>query len=173
MTVASEAEPLRPRRSVIWSIAFRVGYRLLRVLDPLIRSSIANDLPGLGGVVELRSVGRRTGRPRRTLTTLLQFDGQWYVGHPNGDAGWTRNIEASGWVDVEPPGPRGSRFRVVRLGAGPERDRVIRATAHQQPFPANLLYRVAQRHVAAVGVYHRLEPLAANDDGAAAIEGGR
>ncbi|HEX2756613.1 MAG TPA: hypothetical protein VHM48_14185 [Candidatus Limnocylindrales bacterium] len=119
---------------------------------------MANDLPGLARVVELRYVGRRTGRTRRTLVTLLSHDGTWYVGHPNGEAGWVRNAEASGWVDVEPPGPLGPRFSVQRLDDGAERDAVIRSTARQQPFPANLLYRAAQRHVAAVGVYHRLEP---------------
>ena len=38
---------------------------------------------------------------------------------------------------------------------------MIRATWTQQPFPANLLYRAAGRHVAAVGVYHRLDPFVA------------
>jgi hypothetical protein len=90
--------------------------------------------------------------------TLIVVDGGWYVGHPNGEAGWMRNAEAAGWVDIEPAGRHGSRFGVLRLPAGTERDAVIRATATQQPFPANLLYRAARRHVAAVGVYHRLEP---------------
>lgn len=156
--------PLRPRRSAAWSIVWRVGYRLVRALDPLIRSWIANGLPGLGGIVELRMVGRRTGRPRRTLVTLLRLDGRWYVGHPNGTAGWVRNAEASGWVEVEPPARTGSRFAIHRLADGPERDAVIRATAAQQPFPANLLYRAARRHVAAVGVYHRLDPIPSGPD---------
>jgi len=152
--------PLRPRRSAACSVIWRVGYRFVRLVDPLIRSWIANDLPGLAGIVELRFVGRRTGRPRRTLITLLEVGGQWYVGHPNGEAAWVRNVEASGWVDVEPPGRHGPRFRAHRLARGSERDAVIRATVRQQPFPGNLLYRAAQRHVAAVGVYHRLEPMA-------------
>ena len=155
-----EAEPpLRPRRSAAWSIAWRAGYRLVRLLDPAIRSWIANGLPGLDGIVELRFVGRRTGRPRRVLVTLLGSGGRWYVGHPNGEAEWLRNIAASGWVDVDPPGAHGSRFLVERLAAGPERDTVIRATARQQPFPANLLYRAARRHIAAAGVYVWLRPL--------------
>ena len=152
--------PLRPSRSAAWSLTWRVGYRFVRLLDPLIRSWIANEMPGLTGIVELRFVGRRTGRPRRTLITLLEDGGHWYVGHPNGEAAWVRNAEASGWVDVEPPGRHGPRFSVHRLPAGPERDAVIRATVRQQPFPGNLLYRAAQRHIAAVGVYHRLEPMA-------------
>jgi deazaflavin-dependent oxidoreductase (nitroreductase family) len=140
---------------------------------------MANGLPGLDGIVELRFVGRTTGRSRRTLITLLSHDGQWYVGHPNGEASWVRNAEAAGWVDVEPPGPHGSRFRAQRLAAGPERDAVIRATVRQQPFPANLLYRAAQRHIAAAGVYHRLEPIPTDepipgdDDATATPEGVR
>lgn len=173
MTADSQAVPLRPRRSAVWSGVFRVSYRLLRILDPLVRSAVANDVPGLSGVVELRTIGRRTGRRRRNMTTLLRHEGRWYIGHPNGEAAWIRNAEASGWVEIEPPGRDGPRFSVHRLEPGPERDSVIRATARQQPFPSNLLYRAARRHIAAVGVYHRLEPIAAGDDAAAGIEGGR
>ena len=142
-------------------MAFRVFYRGIRLMDPMIRSWIAAGSPGLDGVVELRYVGRRNGRARRVLVTLLTVDGGWYVGHPNGEAGWVRSIEAAGAVDVDPPGVEGSRFAVRRLAPGPERDAVIRATWTQQPFPGRLVYRAARRHVAAVGVYHRLEPIPA------------
>lgn len=150
----------RPRRSVLWNVAWRTLYRVMRILDPLVRSWVANRLPGLDGVVEIRVPGRRTGRERRALLTLLGHDGNWYLGHPNGIAQWQRNAEAAGWLEVDPPAAHGPRFRPVRLLAGPERDAVIRATPVQQPFPANLLYRLSLRHVAAVGVYHRLEPIA-------------
>ncbi len=144
----------------MWSAVFRVSYRLIRLFAPLLESWRANGLPGLGGVVELRTVGRRTGTPRRILVTLITVGGRGYVGHPNGHAPWTLNVEAAGWVDVDPSGPSGPRYAVVTLAAGPERDAVIRATWTQQPFPANLLYRAARRHVAAAGVYHRLDPIA-------------
>ncbi len=146
-------------RSVVWTIVWRFLYRLIRLLDPLLRSWIANGMPGFDGVVELRFVGRRSGRPRHVLVTLLSQEGRWYVGHPNGLTNWQRNIEASGWVAVEPPAAHGSRFTVERLGSGPERDAVIAATGVQQFFPANVLYRRSRRHIAAVGVYHRLVPL--------------
>jgi deazaflavin-dependent oxidoreductase (nitroreductase family) len=138
-------------------------YRGLRLLAPLIRSAMVAGSPGLDGVVELRYIGHRSGQPRRTMVTLLDVDGRWYIGHPNGSTAWVRNVEAAGVVDIEPPGAQGSRFAVRRLEAGPERDAVIRATWSQQPFPANLVYRAARRHVVAVGVYHRLEPIAAVD----------
>ena len=97
--------------------------------------------------------------------TILDVDGRWYVGHPNGPAGWVRNVAAAGVVEIEPAGALGARFAVVPLGPGPERDAVIRATWTQQPFPANLVYRAARRHVAAVGVYHRLDPVRGPSEG--------
>lgn len=156
---------LPARRSAAWSIVFRVSYRVIRVVDPLVRSGVANGLPGLAGIVEVRTVGRRTGRPRRILLTLLRVGDARYLGHPNGDASWIRNALAAGWVEVDPPARTGPRHRVARLEPGAERDAVIRATWAQQPFPANVLYRLARRHVAAVGVYLRLDPVAAGDDG--------
>jgi hypothetical protein len=140
-------------------------YRGLRLLDPLIRSWIAGGGPGLDGVVQLRYTGRRTGLARSTLATIIDVDGRWYIGHPNGPSGWVRNVESAGFVEIEPAGALGARFRVVTLEPGPERDAVIRATLAQQPFPANLVYRAARRHVAAVGVYHRLEPMPGPSEG--------
>jgi hypothetical protein len=58
-------------------------------------------------------------------------------------------------------------LRAIPLSDGPERDAVIAATWRQQPFPGNLVYRAAQRHIKAVGAYFRLEPdsgLAADGD---------
>ena len=148
-----------PGRSAIWSAVWRILYRLIRLLDPLLRSWMAHGLPGLDGVVEVRSIGRRSGRERRVLVTVLRLAGRWYVGHPNGLTSWQRNGEAAGWLAIDPPAAHGSRFAVVRLAPGPERDAVIAATGDQQFFPANLVYRLARRHIAAVGVYHRLEPI--------------
>ena len=148
--------PLAARRSEAWSIAFRVGYRLLRVLDPLIRSWIANGLPALDGVVDVRTLGRLTGRRRSSLVTLIVVEGRGYLGHPNGTAAWIRNAVASGWVEIDVDGSA-ERRTFTLIPAGPERDAVIRATWRQQPFPANLLYRAASRHVAAAGVYGRLD----------------
>jgi hypothetical protein len=133
-------------------------YRGLRLIDPLIRSWRANGLAGLDGVVEVSIVGRTSGRQRATLLTLLSVGDEWYIGHPNGDTAWTRNAEAAGVVRIDPPSAHGSAFHVVRLRRGAERDAVIAATHVQQPFPGNLVYRAATRHIAAVGVYFRLLP---------------
>jgi hypothetical protein len=101
--------------------------------------------------------GRRSGDARSVLVTLLVVEGTGYVGHPDGDAAWTRNAEAAREVDVEDPAGGVAVRRAVRLRAGSERDAVIRATWSQQPFPGNVIYSMARRHVEAVGVYFRLE----------------
>jgi hypothetical protein len=116
-------------------------------------------LPGFGRFVELQLVGRRTGRPRPVILTLLVLDGRWYVGHPDGAAPWVRNLQAAGAALLVWGSGRAVRVRAVPLEAGPERDRLIRATAWLQPFPASLLYRAARRHILAVGAYLRLEAI--------------
>ena len=71
-----------------WRFGFRALYRTLSWLDPLLRLWWFGY--GLGNVVQVTIAGRRTGRPRRTLLGLLVAEGQWYLGHPNGSAQWTR-----------------------------------------------------------------------------------
>ena len=160
MTAPSAAAP-RPtgRGSRVWRFLLRVMYRGLRMIDPLIRSWRANALAGLDGVVEVSIVGRTSGKPRTNLVTLLGVGDEWYIGHPNGETAWTRNAEAAGVVRIDPPSAHGSEFSVVRLPQGAERDSVIAATRAQQPFPANLVYRAATRHISDVGVYFRLVPV--------------
>ena len=89
MTVRTAAEPSRA-----WTYGFRVLYRILGWLDrPLCLVWLGY---GLGNVVQVTIAGRRTGRPRRILLGLLATDGGWYLGHPNGPAQWTRNLDAAG-----------------------------------------------------------------------------
>jgi hypothetical protein len=141
-----------------WSIVFRVNYRLIRLLDPLIRP--VWQAVGIGNVVELRVRGRRSGRERPVLVGLLRVAGRMYLGHPNGEAAWTRNFAAQGEGSLVVRGAAPVAVRPVRLGPGAERDAVVLATS-QHPFPGNLLYRLARSHVRAVGVYFRLEPIGA------------
>ena len=131
-------ELARPSRA--WSVGFRALYRLLGLVDPILRLWWLR--AGLGNVVEVTITGRRTSRPRRTLLGLLATGNQWYLGHPNGPAQWTRNLDAAdgrllvGWPGQPPVG-----FRASILDPGPERDRAIQAT-DQHPFPGNLIYRL-------------------------------
>ena len=142
--------------SPTWSLIFRGLYRMLAWLDPLLRS--AHQAYGIGNFVELRLPGRRTGRPITTLLGLLRSGGQIYLGHPNGDCAWTRNLEAAGGGELILRGLPPVEVRAIRLALGAEREAVIRSTG-QHPFPGNAIYRLGRRHVLAVGTYFRLEPL--------------
>jgi hypothetical protein len=154
-----------PRARAAWRIYLRVQYRLIRLLDPLIRTWWRGY--GLGNVVELQVPGRRTGRDRRVLLGLLRDGGSWFLGHPNGDAPWTLNLAAAGGGRLSLSWPTSVAIRARRLGPGPERDRAILATS-QHVFPGNLVYRLARAHVRAVGAYFAVEIV---DEGSPAERG--
>jgi len=133
-------------------------YAYIRFMDPLIRASWRASGAGLRNVVELRVAGRRTGAYRRVLLTLLVDGDGWFLGHPNGDVSWTQNLDAAGTADLAFRGAPPINIRARRLEPGPERDRAILATG-QHPFPANIVYRLARRHIRAVGTFFAVEPV--------------
>ena len=145
------------RVSRFWSLTLRLLYRVITRLQPLVRPWA--ERVGLGNVVELNVAGRRTGRRRVVLLGLLQVDGRWYLGHPNGPVNWTRNLDAAGGATLvlrhQPP----IEIRPELLPGGEERRRVIAVTWHQHVFPGNVIYWLARRHIFAVGRYYRIEPL--------------
>ncbi|MEO5986276.1 MAG: hypothetical protein ABIW50_00400 [Candidatus Limnocylindria bacterium] len=146
---------MRPRRSATWNVVFLVAYAFIRVIDPLLRWSWFS--VGLGITSRVTVRGRRTGRQRSVLVGLIRVDRTWYVGHPNGEVAWTANLRSAGKAIVAPRPEASIEVSAEPLPPGPERDAVIRATSDQQPFPANLLYRGARRHILSEGRYFRLE----------------
>jgi hypothetical protein len=149
-----------PRASGFWRRALPAMYAVIKFLDPLVRSSWQASGLGLGNVVELRVAGRRTGIYRRILLTLLVDGDRWFLGHPNGDVSWTRNLEAAETADIAFRRQAPLHIRARLLEPGAERDRVFR-TFGQHPFPANIVYRLARAHIRAVGVYFAIEPATA------------
>jgi hypothetical protein len=140
--------------SRFWHAAFVFLYRILARMDPLIRRMWRNR--GIGNVVELEVARRgKPGVSRRRFVGLLHAGGQTYVGHPNGEVGWTRDLEAAAGGTVHYHEGTAWHFSAVPLDPGDERERAIRATS-QHPFPGNLVYRLGRRQVRAVGVYFRL-----------------
>jgi hypothetical protein len=140
--------------SSFWRRAFRVQYRILAWFDPLIRAVWRRW--GIGNVLEL-CVARRDGKGERCrLVGLLHAGEGHYLGHPNGDAGWTRDLQAAREGLLRYPNGAVWRFSAQRLPAGAEREAAIKATG-QHPFPGNLVYRLGRRHVRAEGVFFRLE----------------
>ena len=146
-----------------WRIAWRAGYAIARHWGRPMRALVALGVPTFAGhIVELALVGRRTGRPRHVLVTLIRLDGRWYVGHPNGPASWLANLGAADSVKLTVLGQRPVQVRSIPLEIGTERTAVIRETARQQPILARTMYRAAQHHILRAGVYHRLEPISKN-----------
>jgi hypothetical protein len=147
-----------PKASGFWRRALPVIYAFIGFVDPLARASWQASGPGLRNVVELRVAGRRTGTIRRVLLTLLVDGDAWFLGHPNGDVNWTRNLEAAGTADMAFRRLPSVIIRARRLEPGEERDRAILAT-DQHPFPGNIYYRLARAHIRAVGVFFSIEPV--------------
>jgi hypothetical protein len=144
-----------PRPSAFWRRYLPVQYRLIRLLDPFARTWW--QAWGLGNVVELRVAGHRSGRRRTVLLGLLRADGHWFLGHPNGDVAWTRNLDAAGEAELSLRWPAATAIRAVKLEPGSLRDLAIGATG-QHVFPGNLVYRLARTHIRAVGTYFEIVP---------------
>ncbi len=144
-----------PRESGFWRLALRAQYAFIKLLDPVIRREWRSTGIGLGNVVELRVAGRRTGRYRSVLLTLLREGEHWFLGHPNGDVDWTLNLEAAGTADLKFARTVPIPIRARRL-TGTEREAPMRLFG-QHPFPGNLVYRAARGHILAVGVYFELD----------------
>jgi hypothetical protein len=143
-----------PRFSRFWNRWLPIQYRLIRLLGPFARTVWRGY--GLGNVVELQVTGRHTGRTRRVLLGLLRDGDRWFLGHPNGDVAWTRNLQAAGRAALVFRPPTTVPIRATLLEPGELRDRAILATG-QHVFPGNLVYRLARRHVLAAGTYFLIE----------------
>lgn len=143
--------------SRLWNQIWRTFYWIVTRLSPVVRPWV--ERYGLGNVVELVVRGRRTGRQRVVLLGLLRVDGAWYLGHPNGAANWTRNLDAAGGgaTLVLPHQPPARTIRAELLPVGDERHRVIASTWHQHVYPGRILYWLARRHILDVGRYYRIE----------------
>jgi hypothetical protein len=154
-------EPLRvDAGNPVWQVVWRAAYVVARRWGRLVRLFVALGVSTYGqGIVELRLVGRRTGRPRPLLLTLIRWDGNWYVGHPNGPRPWLANLASAESVVMALPRSGSVVVRGTPVHLGHERDEVIGATAIQQPWPGRLLYSAAQSHILRAGIYYRLERL--------------
>jgi hypothetical protein len=149
----TELEAAEAAESGAWDRFFRVFFKTTphRLMRGVRRVSASSPIE------ELVVVGRKTGRERHHLITLIDVDSRLYVGHPNHRSQWARNLEAGGGTLLR-RGFEPTRVRAIRLDPGPERSAVI-AAAGWQPFPAGQIYSAARRHIEAVGAYYRLEPI--------------
>ena len=145
----------RARRSRFWAAFFPAWYRLVRLGEPFLRRWLTHR--ALGDTVELTVRGRRSGLSRHVLLGLLSVDGVCYLGHPAGVAAWTANLVAADGARVAIPNREPMTVRATLVEDVFERERVIRATFRQHPFPGNVVYWLARDHIRAVGRFYRLE----------------
>ena len=131
-------------------------YRWLARADPLIGRAWRRF--GVGNVVRVTIVGRRSGVPRSLFLGLLRVGDRAYLGHPDVACAWTHNLDAAGVGEVEDHDGRRHRFDAALLSPGPEREAVIRATFQQHPFPGTVMYWLFRGNVRAVGRFYRLDP---------------
>ena len=123
---------------------------------------------GFGNLVVLRVRGRRSGIERQTPLGLLTVAERRYLGHPSGDTGWTLNVREAEEAVISSAQIGRVHVRAILLERGDERDAVVRASFRQHPFPGNAMYRLAGSHVAATGVFFRLEVRSDQQSGRAA-----
>ena len=139
-------------------------YRGLARADGLIARAWRRS--GIGNVVRVTIIGRRSGEPRSLYLGLLQVGDRSYLGHPDVACAWTSNLDAARGGELEHHGGRRFRFDATLLPPGPEREAVIRATFRQHPFPGTVLYWLFRGNVRAVGRFYRLDALEPVDAGA-------
>ncbi len=138
-----------------WRLFFPFLYGFLRLTEPFWGWLARRH--GLVNTVELRVVGRRSGRERRVMLGLLAVGAWRYLGHANGDAAWVGNLAASAEgrlvVDGGPP----IAIVATRIAPGEEQDAVARAGGRQHPFPVDVAYRLARTSIRHDGVFFRIE----------------
>ena len=156
--------------SRFWTVAWPAFYRFIRLFEPVTLRLTRR--VGLGDTVEVRIRRRRAGGDRPVLLGLLRVRGDWYIGHPNGECGWTRDLDAEPVATVSAARLPATLVRAVRLPVGEERSDAIGATFRQHPFPGNVLYWLARRHIRAVGRYYRLDVIPPAEVDAAVSDGG-
>jgi deazaflavin-dependent oxidoreductase (nitroreductase family) len=110
-----------------------------RWLKPMNKVFIALQRGGLklGGMYMLTVVGRRSGKPRTTPISLLDFEGGRYVvgGFPNAD--WVKNSRAAGEGTLS-CGRRREQVKLVELSVEDARP-VLRAVPTINPSGASIM----------------------------------
>jgi hypothetical protein len=146
-----------------WRVTWLVLFGMARRLNVVMVRFRGLPLPSTSEIVQLRLVGRKSGKPRDVLVGMSRIDGRMYVGHPNGPTAWLANLAASEVVTLEVKHEPPIQVHPVPLVLGPERDAAIRATGSQEWLAVRPFYWASRGHILRAGVYHRLDVI----DGAA------
>ena len=74
----------------------RVGGRLLRTVNPLVRRMISAGMPTGAPNVLLTVRGRRSGKPHTVPVGTVELDGRMFVQASYGEGGWVKNLRVAG-----------------------------------------------------------------------------
>jgi deazaflavin-dependent oxidoreductase (nitroreductase family) len=74
----------------------RVGGRMLRMVNPLVRRMISKGMPTGAPNVLLTVRGRRSGKPRTVPVGMVELDGRKFIQSSYGEGGWVLNLRAAG-----------------------------------------------------------------------------
>ncbi len=151
----------RVRVGVGGSTAARRAFALLFATTPTALMRALHRRGVVAPVEEIRVIGRRSGIERSFFAVVVEHDGAWYIGHPNGHrAQWVRNLLHAGSGTVVRPDGSLTPVLATELPTGPDRVEVIDAHRDAQRQPFRSLYGRARDHVIATGCYFRLDPIA-------------
>src|ERR671920_2610439 len=93
---------------------------LLLASPPSIARALGRLVPSIP-FADVMIRGRRTGVERKYLLSVLESNGNWYIGNPDGRSQWTKNLAVAGEAIVFRRGV-GTACRAVELSRGSERD---------------------------------------------------
>jgi hypothetical protein len=100
---------------------------------------------GVAGSRELRVVGRRSGRVRRTVVNLLELEGASYLVAPRGTTEWVRNVRAAAGAAELVLGRRRTAVRAVEL-ADEAKVPVLRAYLDRWGWEVGSFFEGVDRH---------------------------
>jgi hypothetical protein len=145
-------------RSPFWTTVFR----LLFLATPTRLVGVDGRRFGYGPIEEVVIRSRKTGADQHLFLVVARTGDGWIVGHPNGErAQWVRNLAAAGSADVIDRFGAKIPVRAPLLLPGPDRDAAIDEHTRQQVPGPRQLYRLARKHIRAMGAYFRLDPIPA------------
>jgi deazaflavin-dependent oxidoreductase (nitroreductase family) len=78
----------------------RIGGRLLRLLNPLVRRLISAGMPTGAPNVLLTVRGRRSGKPRTVPVGMIELDDRLFIQASYGEGGWVENLRVAGEATV-------------------------------------------------------------------------
>jgi deazaflavin-dependent oxidoreductase (nitroreductase family) len=115
----------------------RLARQFFRLVNPLARRMMSAGVPTGSRNILLTVRGRRSGMPRTTPLSMLEFDGRCFVQASYSEDGWLRNLRAAGEATVT---DHGRRVAVQSVEIAPDKAAAILRRA-LEPYRRSRLLR--------------------------------